>query len=551
MATTSVKKSYLLKLLKKRIPDSELEEALHQIKAPIDSIEGDELQIEVTGDRPDLLSAEGIARSLKGHLHIEKGLPQEKFVKGKYVLFADDSVKPVREFIVAAVVENLSISEDDLKDLIQIQEKLTLTHGRKRKKVAIGLHDMGSLAAPFYYKAVEPQSIEFVPLGKNQKMNLAEILLKHEKGIEYGWIMKDLKKYPIIFDSRNQVLSFPPIINGTLTGLSTDTKSIFIDITGTDFHSCNIALNILCQDFYDRGARVETVEVKYSHKTIITPETTPEKMNLDINYANKLLGIELKPAELINALGRQRISAKINGNSLECLIPRYRADFLHPSDLIEEIALGYGYNSFIPKLPSVFTKGSILPRTKIQDSLADLMVGAGYQQLHAPVLTNQRPADKLQSAEKLIRIKNPVSEEYENIRSSLLPGLMETLSKNTHNTYPQKIFEIGLVAKANDNSDVRASNDLHLAAVLANSNANLAELSGVLLEMLKFFDLKYSLSKNDQNTFIAGRQAIINAKIKGRSHQVAALGEVHPSVLEKFNLEVPCIAFELNVEALL
>ncbi len=549
MVTTAVRKSHLQKLVGKKLSEQQLETALHQIKAPIDSVEGDELQIEVTGDRPDLLSAEGIARALKGYLGIERGIPEEKFERGGYVLHVDENVKQVREFIVAAVVENLSISEDDFKDLIQIQEKLTLTHGRKRKKVAIGLHDMASLVPPFYYKAVAPEGVEFVPLMKSQKMNLRQILEKHEKGIEYGWILKDSPKYPIIFDSRNQVLSFPPIINGILTEMTTSTKTIFIDITGTDFHACNTALNILCQDFFDRGAKVKTVEIREGGKTVVTPETAPEKMELKVAEANKLLGTTLKGTEIITALEKQRISAKLkDATTLECLIPRYRADFLHPVDLIEEVALGYGYNNFEPKPPSVFTKGGLTSRTKLMDALSDLMAGAGYLQINNPILTNDNIFKRALSKELPIIIKNPVSEEYENIRNSLLPPMLETLSRNMHNPYPQKAFELGFIAREKLGSEFSASNELHIAAAIAGAQANISDITGVLMELLRRLRVPHKLNKADIPTFIKGRQAAIMAEIEGSMHQIAVIGEISPLVLENLKLEVPVAAFEMDLE---
>ncbi|MEK6954867.1 MAG: phenylalanine--tRNA ligase subunit beta [Candidatus Micrarchaeota archaeon] len=562
MVTTAINKIYLLRLIGKKLSDQQLEESLHQIKAPIDSIDGGTLNIEVTGDRPDLLSAEGIGRSLKGYLGIEKGLPDEKFKSGGGVIFVEPSVREVREFIVAAVIENVRITDDDLKDLIQIQEKLTLTHGRKRKKVAIGLHDAKSLVGPFIYKAVDPDSVLFVPLGKTQKMTMREIAQKHEKGIEYGGIVSGARKWPIIVDSKNQVLSFPPIINGTLTELSTSTKTIFVDITGTDFHSCNIALNIICQDFSDRGALVRTVEIRAGSKTIITPQTAPEKMLLSTEKANKLLGTELSQKQIIEALGKQRISATIKSAvSLECLIPRYRADFLHPVDLIEEVALGFGYNNFEPKAPSVFTKGGVLQRTKFIDSMTDLMVGAGFLQINTPILANSKTALKSLSEIPQIKINNPVSEEYEYVRSSLLPHLLDALSKNTHNPYPQKLFEIGQVAKKDDKSPLKATNDLHLAAVFANSNSNLSDISGTLLSLLDHLKISHNLSPSLLKVFIPGRQGKISGKFNGKgggspnihagthSIDLAFLGEINPQALENLKIEVPVCGFEIDLES--
>ncbi|MBI5225176.1 phenylalanine--tRNA ligase subunit beta [Candidatus Micrarchaeota archaeon] len=545
MVTVNVSKKYLLQLAGKKLSDLQLEEALHQIKSPIDSQDGNNLVIEVNGDRPDLLSAEGISRALKGYLGVEKGIPSEKFGKSGMVVNVDSSVKSVREFIVCAVVENLKISDDDLADLIQIQEKLTLTHGRKRKKVAIGLHDTSMLTAPYFYKAVDPKSISFIPLGKDRKMDLQEIIEKHEKGIDYAYILDGAKKYPVIFDSKNQVLSFPPIINGALTMLTTNTKSIFIDITGLDYHACNIALNILCQDFADRGASVKTVEIKSGGKAITTPETAPEKMELDIGFANKLLGTELSAKQIVECLKKQRISAKIkNPKTIECLIPKYRADFLHPVDLVEEVALGYGFNKFIPKQPSVYTKGELSENTKLIDDAVGLMIGFGFMQINTPILTNEKLAGKVKSISPLVKILNPISEEYENVRSSLLPQMLDTLSKNTHNIYPQKIFEIGSTIIANPKIAVQCENNISIAAAIASPTANISDLSPVLLELLGKLQLEFDLHKSELKMFISGRQATL----KGKGAIFGEIGEISPEILEMLKMEVPISAFEIVIK---
>ncbi|MEK6843647.1 MAG: phenylalanine--tRNA ligase subunit beta [Candidatus Micrarchaeota archaeon] len=545
MVTVNVNKKYLLQLIGKKVSDAQLEEALHQIKSPIDSMDSDNLVIEVNGDRPDLLSAEGISRALKGYLGIEKGNPVEKFQKSGIIVNIDSSVKAVREFIVCAVIENLKISKDDFADLIQIQEKLTLTHGRKRKKVAIGLHDMSMLVAPYFYKAVEPKSVSFIPLGKDRKMDLQEIIEKHEKGIDYAYILDGAKKYPVIFDSKNQVLSFPPIINGALTMLTTNTRYIFIDITGLDYHACNIALNILCQDFADRGAVVKTVEIKSGGNSITSPETSPEKMELDIGFANKLLGTELSAKQIIECLEKQRISAKIkNAKTIECLIPKYRADFLHPVDLVEEVALGYGYNKFVPRQPSVYTKGELSENTKLIDDAASLMVGFGFMQINTPILTNAKLAQKVKSDSKLVKISNPISEEYENVRASLLPQILDTLSKNTHNIYPQKIFEIGSTIVANPKIDVQCENNISIAAAIASPTANISDLSPVLLELLKKLQLEFDLHKSELKMFISGRQS----QLKGRNGIFGEFGEINPEILELLKMEVPVSAFEIIIK---
>jgi phenylalanyl-tRNA synthetase beta chain len=272
-------------------------------------------------------------------------------------------------------------------------------------------------------------------------------------------------------------------------------------------------------------------------------------MDLSIEYANKLLGTDLTAKQIILSLEKQRISAKPkNAKTIECQIPKYRADFMHPADLVEEVALGFGYNNFKPKSPSVFTKGALLGQTKLVDRIADLMAGAGFLQVNTPILTNGRISKSANSQAKLIKINNPVSEEYENVRCELLPHLIQTLSKNTHNPYPQKIFEIGFIAIGDDAQEVRAKNELHVAGSIAHSYANLSELSGVILELLKNLKIHTAIRRSELKMFIPGRSAILAMEISGKQAELGVMGEIHPSVLENFKLEVPVSAFELNLE---
>jgi phenylalanyl-tRNA synthetase beta chain len=149
-----------------------------------------------------------------------------------------------------------------VKSVMDVQEKLHLTHGRYRMKVAIGVHDLDRVEPPFTYKAVDPASVSFVPLDMTEELNLREILAKHPKGRDYAWCLEGKKKYPIFIDKNNNVLSFPPIINGELTRLTENTRNLFIEMTGTDQQAVDAALNIVSASLADRGGRLQTVEIK-------------------------------------------------------------------------------------------------------------------------------------------------------------------------------------------------------------------------------------------------------------------------------------------------
>jgi len=306
MAVISMDYHDLVYLIGQEIPMDELVSILPMMGSDIDSVEGDTLNVEFFPNRPDLYSVEGVARALRGFLGLEKGLAAYDVKSSGCVLTVDPSVNNVRPFIVSGMIRDVTITDELIKSLMEVQEKLHLTLGRKRKKVAIGVHDLRSLKPPFVYKAVAPQSVKFVPLGHYDEMNLDEILAKHEKGQEYAWIMEGMEKYPIILDSEDQVLSFPPIINGTVTQVTEATTDIFLDLTGNDMNAVNSALNIIATMMAERGGKIETVEVVYPDSTLTLPDLRPKERALSGKEVNSLLGTDYTNQEIAQYLHKMR-----------------------------------------------------------------------------------------------------------------------------------------------------------------------------------------------------------------------------------------------------
>ena len=537
MVSIIVSKKSLLERIGQRVSEEKVLDALPQIKAGVEAIEGDELALEIKGDRPDLLSVQGVARAARGFLGVEKGLPQMKLQKPKssaWNVSVDKSVEKVRPVIVCALIEGVKIDEQGFKDLIQTQEKLTLTHGRRRRKVAIGVHDAAPIKFPLVYKAISKDSpISFVPLNKTQKMTVSQVMREHEKGMEYAFTLTAFSHYPVIFDSNGEIISFPPIINSAKTTVTTKTTSLFVDVTGTDFEACNAALNIICQDYADDGAKVYAIPTG----SRVTPEITPEKMLLDSEKASKLIGLELKEKEIIDCLERQRIDAKPSKGKIEALIPRYRTDFLHQADLVEEIAIGYGYNRFIPKAPSVFTIGRLSGETLLEEKVCSTLVGAGFVEQWTYVLTS---SEKHPFGE-IVKIKNPVSSDYDALRSSLRASLLETIARNTHVPYPQKVFEVGEVVVKEDKHHLRSLTQKRVGAISAHTHASFSEIASVMDLALKTAGVKYALKKIEKNGFISGRCAGVWSDGK----EIGVVGEIHPEVLEKLQVQVPVALFEI------
>ena len=355
MTNINIDKKYLQKEMGIKMSDAELREKISMLGTDPEEITGDEVVVEVFPNRPDLLSGYSIVRAFKQFLGKNPGLI--KYVTKKplkdYKVIIDSSVKKVRPFTACAIIKNLKLNDLKIKEIIQLQEKLHLTFGRDRKKLAIGIYPLEKIKLPIYYKALKPDKIKFLPLDANKEMTGAQILRQHPAGIKYAELLKNAEVYPIFIDSANQILSMPPIINSELTGKVTEkTNSVFIECSGFDYATLEKCLNIIVTVMADMGGEIYQMQLEYDKKKL-SPTLETEKINLNLDYVAKILGIKLKPIDAKKALEKMGYGVKTkNKNKLIVSIPCYRADILGQIDLVEDLAIGYGYENFVPTTKS-------------------------------------------------------------------------------------------------------------------------------------------------------------------------------------------------------
>jgi phenylalanyl-tRNA synthetase beta chain len=529
----------LRSLLGRQVPLDELKARIPMMGAEIESATESEINAEFFPNRPDLYSVEGVARALKGFLGIEEGLRAYEAGKSNVTLKVERSVEAVRPFIACGMVRGVSVDDRMIRSLMQLQEKLHLTLGRKRRKVAIGVHDARALKQPFVYRAVKPKEVSFVPLGKTEEMDLAEILERHEKGVEYAEVLRGKPVYPIIQDAGGQVLSFPPIINGTVTEVTEATGDIFLDVTGTDLRTNCVVLNIIATALADRGGKIETVDVRYHDKALAMPDLAPGPMVLDMAYARKMTGMNLEAEDAAKALRRMRFGAQAKGDKVYVLVPAYRSDILHPIDLVEDAAIGHGYDMVPLALPKSPTFAKARQIETVSDAAAASLVGMGYLEVSTLTLSNEREQFDLLRLEKGQRttILNPATEEHTCLRVSLLPGLMATLRGNKRRELPQRVFECGDVVVGHANQRMCAAASIH-------PKASFTEMKSVALALLR--DLGHpnvEVEREEWPTFIEGRCASIASGGK----KLGRFGEVHPEAITGFELQNPVAALELDL----
>ena len=542
MPTITYDKKDLLYLLGKKLSDEQLEEVIHLMKTNVEDKTGNEITIELTPDRPDLFGIEGLARAVKQYLGLQIGLKKYRVDSAKIQIKA--SHIPYRPYLAAAVIRNVTVNNAFIRSLMNIQDVLTDTIGRKRTKVAIGIHDFDKILPNISYTEVDPGE-KIIPLDTNEEMTLSEVLEKFPKGKEYGHVLSGAKKLPVYIDAKG-IFSFPPIINSERTRVTEKTKNLLVELTGTDKEAVLQTLNIIVTNFAERRCAIEAVKIFYGDKSEVTPDLNPSFMDADISEIDKWLGINLKRSEIVDLLNRMGYDVTENKGKFRVYIPSYRTDILHPIDIIEDVAIAYGFNNFTPQLPHIATVGKSLEIEKLSSKLRQLLIGFGFQEIIRPVLTNHKNLfDKMNSKrEDVIEIENPVSEEYVCLRNWLLPSLMEVLSANKHVEYPQNVFEVGDVVVPDENEETMSKTIRKVACVVAHSKTGYAEIKGIVESLLKQMGVSYSFKENSSETFIEGRQASI---ISGNK-TIGIVGEISPQVLEQWGLEMPCSAFEIILE---
>ncbi len=500
----------------------------------IERIEEDHADIEFFPNRPDLYSVEGVARALRGFLGIETGLREFRATPSGIKITKDREIEKIRGYLACAVIRGIKFTSHSIESLMALQESLHWAVGRNRRKVSIGVHDLARIKPPFRYIAQQPD-FRFTPLDFTEPMSMREMLGKHPKGVKFAYILEEFDKYPLIIDSENNVLSFPPIINAELTRVTEETEDLFIEVTGLD-PAVNIALNIIVASLAERGGRIESVTID---DKIQTPLLEPGIMKLKRNEVRELLGLKLADEEIIGCLGKMRYGARADAKAIEVKVPAYRSDILHTWDLIEDIAIGYGFDKIKPELPLTSTTGRAHAISKQREALREIMTGLGYFEVMPFTLTNERVQFDMMRRERVASVTHilyPISEDHTIVRLTILPNLLEILSINRHRELPQRIFEVGEVV-------VNCLTLQRLGAVAIHPNANFTEIQAAVDAVLRERRISYSVAESSDTAFIEGRRAdiVIDGKKAG------VFGEIHPEVISNFGLEHPIIGFELGL----
>ncbi len=563
MPKLEIYKNLFLDKIGKNFTNLEISELLEPFKAEFDGFDESSGKIKIEfndTNRPDLWSYLGLARQIKTYFFGE--MPYYDFFskKGDFKKFygeilVDGKMSQIRPFIFGFLAKGLIINDKMLETLIQFQEKLCQNYGQKRRRIAMGMYNSNFIKFPISYIASSPNH-KFVPLGMDYELSLLEINEKHPKGLEYSHIIKNFDKFPLLLDDNNNVVSYPPIINSNNIGsLKVGDTDLFVEVTGIDFEATLLALSIAACDFYDMGFEILPVKTVFREpfnldfKELVCPYYFQEEVEFNVENINRLLGSNLTLERICLSLKKMGVNSYSKDFKNHIVPPFYRNDFLHEVDVIEDVMIGEGLSSFNPELPKAFAVGRLSPLEEFSRNVRNLMVGMGFQEMIYNYMGSKKDfIDRMNiNDQNFLKVSNPMTENYEYIRASIIPNLLKSESVSSNFPYPHKIFEIGKVALKNLDTTEGTSTFTNLAFLMSGKEISFNEINSIVATLFYYLNIEINLIESKTTFYINGRGADI--VIEG--FNIGGFGEISPYVLNNFGIFIPCSVFEVNINKLM
>jgi phenylalanyl-tRNA synthetase beta chain len=300
---------------------------------------------------------------------------------------------------------------------------------------------------------------------------------------------------------------------------------------------------------------VEQVKVVYADRVEVTPDLSDRDMTASVKYINACVGIQQTGQELANLVEKMSLKATLSKDGTELLVkvPPTRADVLHQCDIMEDAAIAYNINKIVETFPKANCVSVPLPINKLSDMIRKECAFAGFTEALAFTLCshdeNFKFLNKKENHEAVV-LANPKTVEYQVVRTSLLPGILKTVSSNKHLALPLRLFECSDIVLRDESVERRARNQRNLCILYTGKTSGFEEIHGMVDRMMLLLGVDqktYSIRESECETFFKGRRAdlVVDGKVVG------TFGVLHPDVLEHFEIGSVCSALELNLEVFL
>ena len=313
----------------------------------------------------------------------------------------------------------------------------------------------------------------------------------------------------MIYDANRVVCSLPPIINGNHSKITLNTKNVFIEITAVDKTKVEIVNHMLVamfSQYCQEPNTVEPVKIVSSHnkETRETPDLTPRETQAELKYMNDCCGLSLSAVDmcpLLKRMGYNVKPSKTSNDLLDISIPITRADVLHQADIMEDLAIAYGFNRLPRNYPNkTALVAAPLPINRLADIIRLEAAMAGWTEVLPLILCSHDEnfswLRRQDDSKKAVRLQNPKSAEYQVVRTSLLPGLLKTLRENKHHALPLKIFEVSDVVLKDETKERKALNERRFAAAWLGKSSGFEMVHGLLDRIMSMLKTAF-ISRND------------------------------------------------------
>ena len=273
-----------------------------------------------------------------------------------------------------------------------------------------------------------------------------------------------------------------------------------------------------------------------------------KKVKLETNRINAFLGTNISKEEMVKIL--EKLEIKIDKDNLE--IPYFRQDIENIEDIAEEVLRFYGYNNLDSSLiKGETTLGGKNKAQRLEDDIKKLLVNKGLYEIYTYGFINEKDLkDVREKFENHIKIINPLNEDYTIMRRSTVSSMMKTLSSN--NAKKNKdigLFEISKVYK--DNENIKAgelpAEDTIVTIGMYSEKVDYYNLKGIVETILSMLDIRYDIQKESSNpSYHPGKTANI---LVGKD-VLGTFGETHPKVIENYGMSEKVYIAEINFDKL-
>lgn len=524
----------------------------YESETPFDEVEKQEvIRLDLLAARPDLFDVGGLARALRGFLGLAEGLPDYRLAAGQLIVHVDPLLSApgsYRPFIHCATMTVPPLTASALVAIMELQENLHWGVGRNRKLASIGVYDLDTISGPIHYRTIDPDGESFTPLGMpDEKMTGRQILEQHPKGEDYAHLLAGDSRYPVLVDEWGQVLSMPPIINSDETKLKLGSTRLFIDVTGISKAAVVKSLDTLVCSLIELGGEAQSVKIKYDTEVIVTPDLSPREIEVDRASAKGWLGIPFTAESLVSSLKKMRLDVEPLGNEGENFrvrYPAFRTDIRHKVDILEDLAIGYGYLNIEPHLVPTMTVGQARKEELLSQTVRNTLLGLGFTEVMSlPLVTEEEHFLRFRKqVSDYPRVANPKLVALKVVRTHLMTGLLQALYENRKRPMPLRLFELDNVVILDPTAETGTSEERRVGFVELGPEAGYATVRSVLDAVLRELGQEGAYSINDDPTFIPGRGASI---VTGDGFQ-GYLGELHPEVITAEAIRTLGFAQELD-----